>query len=201
MPRLRPPKSKTAKKSLRRPRTETLQAFVIRMFATWVGRFAAAIVFLLGVIASTWALYGTINGVRELHAQTFPEIRPVASDSSSPFVFPFYVKNPSNWFDMIDASFICLINSVKYGDLYINDITFTLTLPKTIKKASTINFSCDFRGIFTPVKDERITAINVKIQTNYKISLILYHIDRSHTSDQLEWTTTTGRWIEGEYAK
>jgi hypothetical protein len=173
----------------------------MRILATWTGRFAAVVVFLLGAIASTWALYGTINGVRELHAQTFPEIRPVASDGSSPFVFPFSTKNQSNWFDMVGARFVCMINSVKYGDLHMRDIQFSMALPKTVKTATTINVSCDFREIFTPVKDERITAISVKIQAEYKTTFLLYKIDRSHTSDQFEWTTTTGRWIEGEYAK
>lgn len=159
-----------------------------QLLVHWYGKLGAAIGALVAAFLAAWAIYQAADGIRQIHAQTIPEIHIVASSTERPFSLPFSVKNPSSWFDMRSVVWACrVITADIVGFASFANIETTV-LSDPIKPGSPpVNYRCRFD--FPPGMVRRATvSAEIKYQTLF--------FERPTVIAIFNWMND--RWIEGE---
>lgn len=142
-----------------------------------------------GLFLAAMTYFSSINAVRTIIDDTAPLIHVIAAEAATPFALPFTVENKSDWFDMRETSFDCVIREVRIGTNVISGDRIRMSSPVTIpRRTPATNFRC---GIQID-KNTPIETISVAAVMNYKT--LWFPRDPVIR----EFNYIDGRWVEGE---
>jgi hypothetical protein len=135
-------------------------------------------------LVGVWQTMETLIGGAEIHVAD--------SDPTSPFVFPFTVKNSSKLFKLTDVEWTCHVSHMEFG----NNNTADDMAMRTIGKQSTVdagdisNHVCNVMNPGVPIH-----KLNMDVTVHYTI-LSYFH---PSANKPFTWMTDGERskWIEG----
>jgi hypothetical protein len=160
----------------------------------WLHRFRP-LQLALGIVAPALAI--TISGVT-IYRQTTPEIRIATTDPKSPFLFPFFVKNPSPFFGMIEVSPECALAKVRGPKMNWSEMKLR-SAAKDIGKGDEKPLQCIFAEIPMEVREAEQT-----VTLHYKTNVFGWVISRAPTApEKFVWEAKASnpQWVPYGEAK
>jgi len=190
------PRSKTRKKKSQTnpppsPPPPQIRASLLKRFSKWL--FASwwhQVEFGVSLVVGCAAIGGWIyDALRE------PEIHPSTARLEKPFLLPFSFRNPSWFFAINEATFLCVIYDVTLangGGARSLSVTQG-NKPASIGPMTTRQYTCPYDRVLGGLPGGPIVKADVAIQTSFTT----FGFHRVATSDHFTWNASTGQWTEG----